>query len=190
MAGVGEDAAMLNVNLDWTWVNDKDPACLALLSKIFPRATGYDLGKEPERAFHNADLVYLDYNTFTLNKFHNKQRAFGSMRRRETGYSYTDITDLAFAYASKFVIINDCTIHGLYTFPWDSKPCAERILGKTFNTVDEFFALLPGYYRTAYPEWELVAVAPYRHTNGRGNGATAYLLFEKVRPQGDSVSFL
>jgi hypothetical protein len=182
MAGVGDDAVMLQVDSACTWVNDKDPACIALLSKIFPQATGYDLGKEPEKAFHEADLIYLDYNTFTLNKFHTKQRVFGSTRRREMGYSYSDITNFAFAHASKFVILNDCTVHGLYIFPWDSKPCAERILGKTFNSIDEFFELLPDYYSKVYPQWELAAVAPYRHTRGRANGATTYLLFEKVQP--------
>ena len=48
------------------------------------------------------------------------------------------------------------------------------------NQVEEFFELLPDYYRQFYPAWDLVAISPYRHMCGRGNGATAYLLFEKT----------
>lgn len=177
---MGDDAATLMVDPSETWVNDKDPACLALLLPRFPNATGHDLGIEPRKALHQADLIYLDYNTYTLNKFHTGKRVFGSTRRKEIGFSYRDLTNLAFSHANKFVILNDCTVHGLYTFPWDSKPCAERILGKPFKTIEEFFEMLPDYYRRFYPAWDLVAISPYRHTHGRCNGATAYLLFEKT----------
>ena len=179
-AGVGDDAAMLMVDPALTWVNDKDQACLALLVPRFPNATGHDLGVEPAKAFRQADLIYLDYNTYTLNKFHTGNRVFGSSQRKKIGFSYRDITDMAFLYASKFVILNDCTVHGLYTYPWNSKPCAEHILGKRFDTVEEFLGLLPGYYKQFYPAWDLTAVSRYRHNHGRGSGATAYLLFEKI----------
>jgi hypothetical protein len=174
MAGTGTDAESLSVNKAQTWVNDSDPDCVALLKQKFPNVTAYNLGLEPEKAFHPADLVYLDYNTYTLSKFSSRKHVFA---RR---ISYRDTNDLAFAAAQKFIILNDCTVHGLLLFPHTSRPSAERIMGKSIVTVEDYFQALPNYYKQFYPAWDLAAFAQYKHFSPKGNGATAYLLFEKT----------
>src|SRR5258708_17858566 len=99
MAGTGTDAASLSVDKSQTWVNDSDSVCVALLKQKFLNVTAFNLGSEPEKVFHPADLVYLDYNTYTLSKFSSGKCIFG---RR---ISYRDTNDLAFATAQKFIIL-------------------------------------------------------------------------------------
>lgn len=116
----------------------------------------------------------MDYNTYTLSKFSSGKRVFA---RR---VSYRDTNDLAFATAQKFIILNDCTAHGLWLFPHTSCPSAERIMGRRIAGVEDYFQALPDYYKQFYPAWNLTAFAQYRHFSLKGNGATAYLLFEKT----------
>jgi hypothetical protein len=174
LAGTGTDAESLSVDKAQTWVNDSDPDCVALLKQNFPNVTAYNLGLNPEKAFRPADLVYLDYNTYTLSKFSSRKRIFA---RR---VSYRDTNDLAFATAQKFIILNDCTVHGLLLFPHTSCSSAERIMGRSIATVEDYFEALPDYYKKFYPAWDLTAFAQYKHFSPKGNGATAYLLFEKI----------
>ena len=109
-------------------------------------------------------------NIFTLHKFAKREKVFGTK-------TYRDITDLAFRTAQKFVVINDCSIHGLRFFPHTSRPCYEKVLGVPCPDQKTFLEALPDYYKTVYPEWELIAVSPYSTIKGGRAGATTYLLF-------------
>jgi hypothetical protein len=172
MAGTGEDAMLFSPTAT---VNDFDPPAYAELQTKFKGVTNYDL--RTYRFEGKWDLVYLDFNTFTLNKFHK--------RLKEKGFCWRDITDNAFRVAQKFVIINDCSISGLRYFPHDSGPCYSKILGVPVVThtdkwrpdIDAFFAALPAYYAGIYPDWELIQTEPYFSAAPTGNGATSYLLF-------------
>ena len=166
MAGLGDDALLFSSNAR---VNDMDPECVKILKTRFSDVMNYDLGSQSELIFTPADLVYLDYNTFTIGKFVKRERMFGLL-------SYRDVTDLAFGAAKKFVIINDCSVHGLKFFPHTSRPCYEKILGVPCPTVEAFFTALPAYYARVYPDWELTTISHY----GAEHGATAYLLFERA----------
>jgi hypothetical protein len=180
-AGVGQDAELFGGGPacnQWIHVNDFDPACLEILRSKFEHVTSYNLGTEAEKLFVGKyDLVYLDYNTFTLHKFDKNGGVFGTGRHK---VGYRNITDQAFKVAQKFVIINDCTVHGYRFFPRPSHACYAKILGMPLPNVERLFTALPAYYQKFYPDWHLTNIAHFSCAKPRGNGASSYLLFKKT----------
>jgi hypothetical protein len=146
-----------------------------MLRTKFQHVTTYDLGTDAERLFApKVDLVYLDYNTFTLAKFHRDEKAFGTKGNRR---GYRTITNLAFQAATKFVIINDCTVHGAQRYKHTSLPCYSKILGKTVSGPEDVLLNLPAYYAGWYPDWHLTDI---EHFYGGQGGATSYILFRRT----------
>src|ERR1035437_6191536 len=104
MAGEGRDAFVFSPD---AVVNDRDPVLFEILRTKFKVVTCIDLAIEPEKLFAgHYDLVNLDFDNYTIKKFDKRDRVFGKK-------SYHDIMDLAFQTATKFVVVNDCSVHGL-----------------------------------------------------------------------------
>jgi hypothetical protein len=169
MAGIGVDAQLLGAGAD-TLVNDIDPACLAILRQKFTRVSSYDFFNPPERTLLFAscqpDLIYLDFNTFTLAKW-----AKGEYRAE---------FDESFATAQKFLILNDCSNFGLKM--WGKHrlfAIYSQIMGATIGSVDDYLASLPAFFKQHYPAWTLTEMESFFHASAKGSGGTAYLLFRK-----------
>lgn len=171
LAGIGVDAQIFNA--PDTRVNDRDEACRTVLAECFPAPTGYDFFDPEQRAAlyaRPADLIYLDFNNFTLAKWHK-------------GIYRQELND-SFATARKYLILNDCSVFALRM--WGNRKegrgsysAYSSILDVAISSPQEYLAALPRFFHRHYPEWYLTAHETFFLASGRGHGGTAYLLFSK-----------
>jgi hypothetical protein len=169
MAGSGVDAAMFNAPI--TLVNDLDPACGAILKQKFSRVTDFDFFDPNQRrdlySLIKPDLIELDFNNFTLAKWH--------------GGKYKPEMEDTLKTARKFLILNDCSSFGLRM--WGKRDDYRKysqyseILGQEIKSVDEYRAALPTFWHRVYPDWEVAAEETFFHASPKGNGGTTYVLF-------------
>jgi hypothetical protein len=105
------------------------------------------------------------------------------------GVGYREMSTEAFAYAGKFVIINDCTptlltkgrlnSHSLNDPPLSGLAHVSRDLGKAVTSREEFFSALVPYYAQIFPTWHLTRIEHFRESS--------YLLFRKDGPRPLSI---
>jgi hypothetical protein len=176
LAGTGCSTKELMVDIEHTYVNDRDPACQEILRQQgYRHVTGYDLGTHSEQLFANPmDLVFLDYNNYTLARLANKVKIFGKV-------SYWDTNQLAFRCAQKFLILCDVSIHAFKLHPTPSRESYAKILGSPELTdVDQFFEAMPPYYRQLYPDWYLTDIEHFFASRNGRHAFVAYLLFRRT----------
>jgi hypothetical protein len=163
-------------DVEQTYVNDRDPACQEILRQQgYRHVTGYDLGTHSEQLFANPmDLVFLDYNNFTLSRLAKKEKIYGNV-------SYWDTNQFAFRCAQKFLILCDVSIHAFKLHPTPSRKSYAKILGSPELThVDQFFEAMPPYYRQLYPDWYLTDIVHFFATRNCRHAFVAYLLFRRT----------
>jgi hypothetical protein len=157
LGGVGVTARIFSRGLEPNQIslNELDSACLDVLRANFPQATLYqeDMFKFPWERKH--DTIFCDFNNYTLLKF--------------LGV-YNDVTKNLFAHASRYVVINDCSVFYLNRGAKSFARYSE-ILGETVTNYDEFFPALQRFYANRFPDWTLKSVDRFY--------ASSYLLFEK-----------
>jgi hypothetical protein len=165
LAGIGVDAQAFNADL--TYVNDIDPDCLDVLRGKFPNVTSYDFFDSTERAaFYSVqpDVIFVDYNNFTLHKLQRK---------------YRETTLDTFRAAQKFVILNDCSVFILHMWGKQNYERYSRLLGVRIRTLDEYFsALVP--YCLKLTGWYLTDVEHFFCASPKGNGGSSYQLFRRT----------
>lgn len=122
MAGVGLSARILGASAAALYLNDTAADCRRVLLENFDTApTGYDLN---DCTFATGELIFLDFNNFTLNKWLRGQ--------------WLSVIDYVAASPSAYIIINDCTPfyfrYGIGSFATYSK-----ILDMQISTIEEYF---------------------------------------------------
>jgi hypothetical protein len=181
LAGAGMTSrGIFEVDPEKTYLNDYDDACVKILQANYSKhVTQVDLGdaKARQKLFKvKADLWFADFNNFTLHKYAENNKAFG-----ECGYKEM-VTDI-FNFASKYIILNDCTVFllnkkRLNTTQMD-KPAlsgydiVNRTLSKSVATKEEFLTELQAFYHKEFPEWWLTDVEWFN--------ASSYTLFSKQK---------
>lgn len=157
LGGVGVTASIFGQDGVDVHLNELDDACLDVIRKNFPNWTTYQQDMFKFDYQRNFDVIFFDYNNFTIKKLLNE---------------YRDTTDQAFAHADKFVVINDCSVFYLSRGAKSFEVYSE-ILGEKVENYEEFFTALKKFYKNQYPEWSLVHVIRFY--------ASSYLVFEKAQ---------
>jgi hypothetical protein len=176
LAGIGHSTKELTVDIEQTHVNDRDPACQAILREQgYKHVTGYDLGTNAKELFANPmDLVFMDYNNYTLSRLAKKDKIYGKV-------SYWDTNELAFRCAKKFFILCDVSIHAFRLYPKPSRKSYSEILGTPpLTSVEQLFDAMPPYYSQLYPGWHLTDIEHFFHSRKGRHAVVAYLLFRRT----------
>lgn len=181
LAGAGMTSrGIFEIDTKKTYLNDYDASCVAILNANYPKhVTQVDLGDQTARRklFKvNADLWFADFNNFTLTKFAEEYKAFGNCTYNEM------VTDI-FNSASKYIILNDCTIFLLNKARLNTTKMNEpalsgygvvnRYLKNKVQTKEEFLAELQTYYHEKFPDWWLTDIEWFN--------ASSYTLFSKQK---------
>lgn len=147
LAGVGLTARIL-ANGRNLRLNDFDAGCRRVLALNFASSpTGYDAFQTD---FPPADLVFLDFNDFTL-------------KRYLTG-TYTNVLTRGFAAAGEFLLLNDCTPF-YFRYGEGSYKVYSKLLGTPITSVPEYIRALRTFYVSRHPEWHLVYAAYFRDSS-------------------------
>lgn len=154
MGGVGVTACNLAGDAPKVMLNELDHACAETIRQNFPawEVTEHDMFAMD---FPEADLMFLDYNNFTLKKFNE---------------DYRQVTDQAFSKANKYIIINDCSNFYLNRGQ-KSLDVYSKLMGTQLNSLSDYYQALQGYYAEIYPEWRLIASARFYESS--------YIMFVK-----------
>jgi hypothetical protein len=164
LAGVGLSVRVLD-NGGPLFLNDADATCQKILKKNFGgKPTTLDAAT---MEFPEADAIFLDFNNFTLKRYLNNK--------------YSKSVDKAFASASKFVILNDCSIF-YFRYGEKSWDTYSRHVGARLNCVEDYFDAVARIFRSRYKGWALVKVAHFSDA--------AFLLFAKGSRSKLSVDFV
>lgn len=143
LAGVGLSARVFAPS-GALWLNDRDEPCQAILRKNFSaKVTGEDIFS---MEFAPYDMIFLDFNNFTLKRL---DGPYGGVLRK------------GLCNASKFVILNDCSI---FYFRYGAKSFSvySSLLGEPIASMPEYFQALRRYMRKQFPAWHVVHVAYFR----------------------------
>jgi hypothetical protein len=176
LAGTGCSTKELMMDMEQTYVNDRDPACQDILREHgYTHVTGYDLGTHSELLFANPmDVVFLDYNNYTLSRLAKEEKIYGNV-------SYWDTNQLAFRCAQKFLILCDVSIHAFKLHPTPSRECYANILGAPpLTSVEQFFEAMQPYYRQFHPDWHLTDIEHLFHSRNGRHAFISYLLFRRT----------
>jgi hypothetical protein len=176
LAGTGCSTKELALTVSQTHVNDRDPACQAILRQQgYKNVTGYDLGTHAELLFADPmDVVFLDYDNYTLSQLAKKEKIYGDL-------SYWETNELAFRCAQKFLILCDVSIHAFKLHPKLSRECYAKILGAPpLTSVEQFFEAMPPFYRQFHPDWHLTDVEHLFHSRNGRYAFISYLLFRRT----------
>lgn len=155
-AGVGLSARLFGVEAAHAQLNDFDASCGEALRLNFPKAN-VTVADANSLELAPADVVFLDYNAFTLKRYEKKHA--GSVAR-------------AFASAQKFVIVNDCSV---FYFRYGDKAYEtySKFLGSPITDYASYFKAAVPFWKSRYPEWSLVQVSAFRDSS--------FLLFSKKK---------
>lgn len=161
MAGVGLSARLFGVEGE-LFLNDLDEECQQVLRTNFPDAhvSGVDA---TQGEFPKVDLVFLDFNNFTMTRF-----------LRGDSY-YALMVDRAFESAKKFVVLNDCSPFYLRYGP-SAYASYSKLLGSTLTTLEDYFFAARCMYKARYKAWIMEAVAY--------SGESSFQLFRRGRRTG------
>lgn len=169
LAGVGLSAKLFNPKGSVT-LNDLDLGCQAVLKANFPQAAVW--GKDATTGFFpTADLIFLDFNNFTLKRYLSGDKY------------YVDMMDRAFSSARKFVILNDCSVF-YFRYGEGSYETYSRLRGLPIHTTEEYLKSLPSLYSSRYDGWELIHAAYFSESSFQlfKRGRKAELIVEKAVP--------
>lgn len=149
LAGVGLTARIL-ANGGALHLNDADEGCRRVLALNFShhkKPTGYDAF---ETNFPAADLVFLDFNDFTL--------------KRYIAGPYQAVLSRGFEAAREFVLLNDCTPF-YFRYGAGSYKVYSELLGRRVASVPDYLRAARAFYKARHPEWNLVHAAHFRDSS-------------------------
>lgn len=130
MAGIGISARVFGNMGRKVILGDLDEGCRKVLAANFKNKIGAgDVLTQPLRP---ADMIFLDFNDFTMKRFLGK---------------YGPVVAKAASAASKYVVINDCSLFYL-RYGKSSFKAYSRMLGKEINSIEEYFRAIRPYYKT------------------------------------------
>ena len=165
MAGIGISARIFGYHRLLA-LNDFDESCVRVLKanyKVRCVITQDDILTMP---LHAAGLVFLDFNDFTMKRCFEK---------------YSDVMRRAFEVASKFLVINDCSLfylrYGKVAFDVYS-----RMLGKKITSVEDYFRAVASWYKER--GWYLVQASYFTETSFLLLSRKASkLVLKQIRPE-------
>lgn len=131
MAGIGISARVFgwNARLKVARLNDLDEGCRKVIAHNFHQSvSGDDIFTS---RMHNADLVFLDFNDYTM------KRAMGK---------YAPVVEKAAASSRKFLVINDCSPF-YFRYGKSSFKVYSKLLGCKINSVEDYFRAVRPFYR-------------------------------------------
>jgi hypothetical protein len=169
LAGIGLSARLLSPRK--AVLNDLDPGCFAVLKQNFGKAArsvdAFD------STFSAADLVFADFNDFTMKRF------FGTYQKPLENFART---------AQQFLIVNDCSPFYL-SYGATSYGVYSKLLHQRLRTLTDYFeAVRPHYSRLGF---SLVHVTYISQTSflllAR---SSARLIIEQVLPDAATASMV
>lgn len=166
LAGIGLAARLFNA--PEMWLNDLDEGCRDVLVDNFAAS----ISDKDADVLHPGptDLIFADFNNFTLAKY------------RKEGSPALDNT---FKAATKFVILNDCSV---YHFRYGVKAYQNysKLLGTKVTSFKTYAQAAAKGWKKTYPEWTLVHTAAFRdssfHLFYKGDAPFEYVFFDKPEP--------
>ena len=168
LAGIGLSARLFGAKE--TYLNDLDPGCQSILKGNFYgecTVTGKDAYETP---FPLSDLIFLDFNAFTLKRCLGKSSEYNAPVTR------------AFSSSRKFVVLNDCS-NFYFRYGKSSYAVYSKLLGIPINSFEEYFRAARVIWQHKYPEWQMVHVAAFKDSSFqlfyRGEAYFEYDLIEK-----------
>lgn len=147
LAGVGLTARIL-ANGGNLHLNDFDEGCRKVLALNFETTpTGYNAFQSSLPA---ADLVFMDFNDFTLKRF--------------LDGTYEGALVRVFKAARQFVLVNDCSPF-YFRYGKQSYDVYSAMLGKPVTSVPDYLQALRSFYKIHFPDWWLVHAAYFRDSS-------------------------
>lgn len=169
MAGVGLSARLFDCTGD-VILNDLDKGCQSVLKANFPKARVY--GKDARKGhFPVVDLIFLDFNNFTMKRFLAGEELYVSMM------------DRAFASARMYVIVNDCTPF-YFRYGKSSFETYSKLLSAELREINDYFFCARDLYRKRYNR-DMMAVSYFDDSSFQlfgPKGKRGALRIEKAEP--------
>jgi len=157
LGGLGCTGKIYEKDITNTFLNDLDDGCINILKQNFTpnNITQYDSFNYPFNG-KKYDVILSDFNNLTVFKAKNV---------------YSSFLNGMFENSNKYVIITDCSNFHL-RYGNKSYINYSKILGDFNYDLDSFFNKVKEYYKSLYPEWEMINVEYFN--------SSAYFLFEKT----------